>query len=167
MKKITITFLIALLPMMLLSQNNYQIIYEADSDGQVISGNIEDLLKAVQNGNPVRVGWTLEIQNSEGELKKLEHWTDTKFLTILDNNVYAQINSIYEQMTDFADPKGAMRFVNNQPDGWVAIISTSGIMRQKYRDILNGTEGMTQEEIDKMIKYLETSKVNTKWAVQN
>jgi hypothetical protein len=150
---------------MIFNQSNYQIIYEADANGKVISGNIGELLQAVQNGNPIRVGWTLKIQNGEGELKELEHWTDTKFLTIFDNMVYAQINSIYEQMTNFKDAKGAMRFVNNQPDGWVALISTSGIMRQKYRDVLAGTEGMSQEEIDKMIKYLETTKVNTKWAV--
>lgn len=140
MKNLTSTTLLILFPLILFSQNKYSVIYETDENGITVSGNIEDLKKAVQNGNPIRVGWTINLQNQEGVKKILEHWTDTKFLTILDGNVYAQINSIYEQMTDFEDSNGAIKFLDNQADGWVAIISTSGIMRQKYADVLKGTK---------------------------
>ena len=119
---------------------------------------------AIQNGNPIRVGWTLKLQNDKGDVKELEHWTDSKFLTIIDNNVYAQIHSIYQQMTDFNNPGGASKFLDNTPNGWVAIISTSGLMRQKYADILQWTEGMSKEEINAMVSEMETSKVKTKWA---
>lgn len=164
MKNLTITILLILFPLIIFCQNRYSVIYEADENGKIISGNIEELKKAVQNGSPIRVGWTIELQNQEGEKKILEHWTDTKFLTIVDNNVYAQINSIYEQMTDFKNLNGVVKFLDNHPDGWVAIISTSGIMRQEYANVLKGTDGMTQEQIAKMVNMMETSKVKTKWA---
>jgi hypothetical protein len=67
-------------------------------------------------------------------------------------------------MIDFKDPIGAIKFLDNQPDGWVAIISTSGIMRQEYSDILKVTEKMSQEQISKMVKMMKTSKVRTKWS---
>ncbi len=163
--KIHFLYLITLLlSVSVFGQNKYSIIYEADTNGKMISGNMNDLKVAIQNGNPIRVGWTLKLQNDKGETKELEHWTDAKFLTIIDNNIYAQIHSIYQQMTDFNDPSGASKFVDNQPDGWVAIISTSGIMRQKYADILKWTEGMSKEEINEMVKEMETSRVQTKWA---
>ncbi len=151
--------------LLLFGQQDFKVIYEADRNGNVVSGSIDSLKIAIRTGKPVRVGWTLEIRNSDGESKKLEHWTDSKFLTILDDNVYAQIHSIYEQMTSFQDNEGAMKFVDNQADGWVALISTSGIMRQKYADILKGTEGMSEEEIKTMVKAMETSRVHTMWAV--
>ncbi|KAA1245276.1 hypothetical protein [Aquimarina sp. RZ0] len=164
MKNQLLYLFISLLSMSIFSQSKYSIIYEADANGKLISGNINDLKTVVQNGNPIRVGWVLKLQNEKGEIKELEHWTDTKFLTIIDDNIYAQIHSIYQQMTDFNNPEGALKFLDNQPDGWVAIISTSGIMRQKYADILKWTEGMSKEEISEMVKEMETSRVRTKWA---
>jgi len=110
----------------------YTVVYEADRDGKRISGSLEDLLQHVRNGNPIRVGW--ELGKKGPGLQFLEHWTDAGFLTIHKEHVFAQIKSIYGQAT--SAPSVEVPFVNmlnNEPDGWVAILGTNGLMQQKFK----------------------------------
>lgn len=136
----------------------YEIVYEADPEGNAISGDRNQLLEYVQNGNPIRVGWTLKFKNPQtGKDASLQHWADAGFLTVINNHVFAQISSIYQQGPAFSDPPGVF-LVNNKPDGWVAIIGTTGVMRQKF----NPVDANIPED---MIKEMETMKVTTHWAV--
>lgn len=130
----------------------------------------------MQNGNPVRVGWVLKFKNPDpekDEIIEMQHWTDAGFVTTLKGHVFAQITSIYRQGPGISDPPSVF-LVNDKPDGWVAILSTTGVMRQKYTMGEEMTAqmkqsmkamGMTESEIKKEIDAMEVQNVITKWAV--
>ncbi|WP_346881338.1 hypothetical protein [uncultured Algibacter sp.] len=166
MKANRLILLLVLLPLLSLGQNNFSVVYEADENGKTISGNLDTLRESIQHGNPVRVGWLIKLQNFDKKVYTIEHWADAGFLTIVNKHVYAQLKPIYEQGINFETQESAVFLIDGKPNGWVSVISTSGVMKQKFRDILQGTEGMTKEEIDDMVKSLETTRVATKWAVQ-
>lgn len=156
------------------NNNNYSIIYEANSKGEVINGNLDLLVQYVQNGNPVRVGWVLEFKNPDpnsDEIIEMQHWADAGFITTLKGHVFAQISSIYQQGPAISSPPGVF-LVNDQPNGWVAILGTTGVMKQKYTrdpallDLLKKS-GLTDEEINTRLQEQETMNVHTKWAVLN
>ena len=46
-------------------ENAYAILYEADTEGEAISGSLEKLIEYVQNGNPIRIGWVLKFRHPE------------------------------------------------------------------------------------------------------
>ncbi|WP_350290663.1 hypothetical protein [uncultured Croceitalea sp.] len=168
--KHTFTFLIFLCSLSALSQSNYRVIFEADSKGKTISGKRQDLINYVQNGNPIRVGWVLNFKHPKTRnIVEMQHWTDAGFITTLDGHVFAQIKSIYQQGPSPYEPPSVF-LVDDKPNGWVAIIGTTGVMRQKYtRDEkmvkMMLDSGLSQEEVDKRLKDMEILNVRTKWAV--
>ncbi len=169
MKNIILLFVLLFLNLNY-SQNSYSIIYEADNEGQPITGSKEELLKYVQNGNPVRVGWVLKFKHPQNDsIIEMQHWADAGFITTLNNHVFTQISSIYQQGPSPSEIPSVF-LVNNKPNGWVAIIGTTGVMRQKYTQdkemiALMKKSGLSDEDIKKQAKELETMKVYTKWAV--
>ncbi len=153
------------------TENTYKIIYEADREGKKIAGNLEELINHVQNGNPIRVGWVLKFKDQQGgPAIEMQHWTDAGFITTLRGHVFAQISSIYQQGPSIGKPPGVF-LVNAKANGWVAILGTTGVMRQKYMrdeamvEMMKKT-GMTEDEVNKQLKDMEKMKVHTKWAVQ-
>lgn len=153
------------------TSNTYKIIYEADREGKKIAGDLEELMSHVQNGNPIRVGWVLKFKDPKGGADiEMQHWTDAGFITTLRGHVFAQINSIYQQGPFVGNPPGVF-LVSNKANGWVAIIGTTGLMRQKYMrdesmiDMMKKS-GMTEDEVNKQLKDMEKMKVHTKWAIQ-
>lgn len=152
------------------SQNAYSIIYEADKDGTAISGDRQELLKYVQTGNPIRVGWVLKFKHPNNDsIVEMQHWADAGFITTLNGHVFAQIKSIYQQGPAVSDPPGVF-LVNNKANGWVAILGTTGILRQKYTrdqsfiDMMKAS-GLTDVQVTEELKKQETMNVQTKWAV--
>jgi hypothetical protein len=153
------------------AQNSYSIIYEADREGKEIKGSLEQLMNHVQNGNPIRVGWVLKFKNPKDDSTiEMQHWADAGFITTLNGHIFAQIKSIYQQGPALTNPP-AVFLVNDKANGWVAIIGTTGVMKQKYMRDEEMTKmmkesGMTEKEIEERLKKMETMKVHTKWAVQ-
>lgn len=152
------------------AQNSYQVVCKIDSDGTVSRGSLEELVEFVRNGNPIRVGWELSFKTAGSqEVKSFEHWTDAGFVTIINGHVFAQISSIYQQGPSFKDPPSVF-LVDGKPNGWVAIIGTTGVLRQKFagNERLKASlkkAGLSEAEIQKQLKSMETMKVPTKWAV--
>lgn len=156
-------------------QSAYTVIYEADKDGNRISGNLKTLVQLVRSGNPIRVGWEMELLNpTDDSTYVLEHWSDAGFISIHQGHVFAQIPSIYGQGSSAVQPEfnqdPSMFLVNNKPDGWVAIVGTTGVLRQKMRrdetTISYMKEaGMTDAQIEEQLVKMETSTFKTKWAV--
>ncbi len=173
MKLLLLSMLLSLLTIDNYGQdlNQYEIIYEANHNGEPIKGDLETLVDYVQNGNPVRVGWVLQMGFSDPEKESIEmqHWVDAGFLTTIKGHVFAQISSIYQQGPMIGDPPGVL-LINGKPDGWVAIVGTTGILRQKFDgsesmiDIMRA-DGYSEEDIKKELKAMESQKVLTKWAV--
>lgn len=156
--------------MQLNAQQSYSVICEIDREGEIVSGSLLELSDYVKNGNPIRVGWVLHLKNpADGKAIELEHWTDAGFISLLKGHVFAQIKSIYQQGPSFVDPPGIF-LVNEKPNGWVAVIGTTGVMRQKFAqdDVIVQSmkaAGMTDAQIKKELSAMEVMKVRTKWAV--
>lgn len=153
------------------AQNSYTIVCEIDKKGKVVKGNLKALSSYVQEGNPIRVGWVLKFKDPrDGNVIEMQHWADAGFITTIKGHVFAQIKSIYQQGPSMSDPPGVF-LVSNKANGWVAIIGTTGIMKQKYtRDeemikMMKET-GMTDKQVENELKKMETMNVYTKWAVQ-
>jgi hypothetical protein len=156
-------------------ESAYKVIYEADKDGNRISGNLETLVQLVRSGNPIRVGWEMELLNPTDESTYiLEHWSDAGFISIHQGHVFAQIPSIYGQGSSAVQPEfnqdPSMFLVNNKAHGWVAIVGTTGLLRQKMlrdeRSISFMKEsGMTDEQVEEQLLKMETSNFKTKWAI--
>ncbi len=66
--------------------NPYKVIYTADQDGKVISGDREKLVEYANNGNPIRVGWDLHIK-AKDSVHTMTHWVDVGFITILEGHI--------------------------------------------------------------------------------
>lgn len=147
----------------------YKVVYEADREGKRISGSLEELVSYVRSGNPIRVGWELGKKDSAG-IARLQHWTDAGFLTVIKGHVFGQISSIYGQGTSAPDIDIPAVHIFDEPDGWVAVIGTTGVLRQKFKTdqvILDAYKkmGLNDEEIEKQLKAQETSNFVTRWAV--
>lgn len=147
----------------------YEIIYEADKGGNRISGSLEGLANYVDQGNPIRVGWELELRFPDTTVV-LKHWSDAGFLSVHMGHVFGQIPSIYGQGFSVPSTPAQMTLTNGEPHGWVSIIGTNGVMKQKSKPDSGMIDffkqrGMTDEQIAEELKKRETSKVKTKWAV--
>jgi len=139
-------------------RDSFTVLYEADANGKQIAGSLEALIDAIHNGNQVRVGWTLTFADPvSGDPIEMEHWTEASFITILQGHVFAQVQSIYQQGPGIGDPPSVF-LVNNQANGWVAILGTTGVMRQKYNE-------SDMQIPEAMRKEMETMRVPTRWAV--
>ncbi|PQJ79098.1 hypothetical protein [Polaribacter porphyrae] len=115
--------------------NACKVIYEADKNGKTVSGNLAKLKEYVQNGNPIRVGWSLKFPNplKKNEIIEMEHWTDAGFVTTLQGHVFVQVKSIFQQGSMIANPPG-VSLVDDRANSWVGIIGTTGVMRQKFAE---------------------------------
>ncbi len=163
-----IIFLLLLSAEFLLGQSSYNVVYHADQEGKALSGSLEELISHVNNGNPIRVGWELSFLHPETKEKRtLVHWTDAGFVSVWGGHVFAQIKPIFQQGPGMDMPPSIF-LSNYKPNGWVAILSTTGTMRQKYASdpemIAYLEESMTKEEAEKFLKEQETMTVITKWA---
>ncbi|OEK06247.1 hypothetical protein [Roseivirga misakiensis] len=149
-------------------KGTYQVVYEADKEGNRISGSLGELLEYVRNGNLVRVGWELGKKGPGQNV--IEHWTDAGFITIVKGHVFAQISSIYAQGTSAPSIEIPFVRISDEPDGWVSVIATTGVMHQKFKRTQEMVDafkrmGLTDKEVDEQFKKQEQSKVPTKWAV--
>ncbi|MDT7831078.1 hypothetical protein RQM59_01735 [Flavobacteriaceae bacterium S356] len=150
----------------------YKVIYEADRKGNAISGSLEELIKYVNNGNPIRVGWSLAMQMPDKEVIEMWHWTDANFITTLNGNVFAQVKGIFQQGPSFsASGTASVVLVSDaSANSWVGIIGTTGVMHQKFAESKTMTKmykdmGYSDEKIKEEYKKQETMKFKTKWTV--
>lgn len=152
------------------TSNSYSIVLTTNKEGEVITGSREKLIEYINNGSPLRIGWDLHI-HAKDSIYTMTHWTDAGFITILEGHVFAQIKSIYVQGPKHPkkDEVASVFLNNDEPNGWVAIIGTTGVMRQKFKKdeemIAYLRKTMNEKEIEKFLKDMEVEKVPTKWAV--
>ncbi len=96
----------------------WELAYSHDESGQAISGSKQALIDAVRNGHAVRIYWSG---------RTVEHLADSFFLTILDGEVFAQIEAIQGQNPSLDPP--SIEFRDNL---WRAIFSTNGDRALKW-----------------------------------
>lgn len=142
------------------SQSLYKVIYEADNEGNRLSGDLDLLIELVNNGNPVRVGWEL-IQKWPDSTTVMTHWTDGGFVTTQRGHVFAQIEGIFGQGVAHISSETPAVFLSTAiPNSWVAVIGTTGVLTSKF-----AKQDWMNDLTDEQIKSMETMKVKTKWAV--
>ena len=98
------------------SAEEWRLILHVDKDGKTIEGDKGPLINTIRKGYPVRVGFAG---------RTVEHVTDAGFLTILNGEVYAQIDSIITQQPSKEFSTLGFRDVNKS---WRAILSTKGTL---------------------------------------
>jgi hypothetical protein len=82
--------------------DGWTLLYANDENGNRVSGDLGKLISAVRNGEPIRIGWTIEDPTNKS--LKVEHFADAKFVTILsDSIVFAQIDPIVGQTPSIKD----------------------------------------------------------------
>lgn len=141
------------------SVGQYQIIYEADREGNRISGSLEKLIELVDNGNPVRVGWEL-VSKWPDTVTVMRHWTNGGFVTTLRGHVFAQIPAIFGQGFSHIDSPPGIFLSTDIPNSWVAVVGTNGALLSKFKK-QEWMNEIPKEELKKM----EQMKVKTLWAV--
>ncbi len=152
------------------SNGAYEVVFEADKDGKTIYGSRQKLIEYINNGNPVRLGWMIGLRHAiTKEPINMVHWSDAGFITVIGEHAFAQIRPINQQGPAIRDIP-AVFLVDFSPNSWVAIIGTTGVMKQKYKPSNEFTNMMKdaypdEKERAKKIIEMETKKVSVKWAV--
>jgi len=104
-----------------------KVLVKTNTEGKVIEGSIESLIQAIQEGNNIRVGWSLDF-NKDGK-PNVEHLVDAKFLTILSGHVFNQIDPIFAQAPNAKIPQIQ---IGNNDIKWTAVIGTNGVLMSRF-----------------------------------
>jgi len=104
-----------------------KILLKTDSEGKVSQGSIEALIKAIQAGTSIRVGWEFDI-NNDG-IMEVEHWIDAGFLTIMNGHVFNQIEPIYQQIPKMDIPQIE---INASSVMWTGVVGTNGKLLSRF-----------------------------------
>lgn len=103
--------------------DDWQLLYSVNKDGTA-QGDKQALIDAVRAGQEIRVGWGVFWQYKDGSEGGVEHVADSKFLTIFEGDLYAQVDSILPQR-----PRpGQGEILLNSPNGerWTGMVNTKG-----------------------------------------
>jgi len=108
----------------------WYLVYENNSAGKKVTGSKDDLKKAIDQGCPVRLAWTVNLSDSS----QIRHLTDASFLSVHVDEVFAQVEEIVRQIPQRKKPMINLDTLHNLK--WHAIIGTTGEMRSTF----SGTE---------------------------
>lgn len=111
-------FVLLLLPSP--SYADWQLVYSHDKTGKVIQGEKQKLINFVKKGHPVRIVWPIR--------DNFMHMMDAGFITLMNGEVFAQVNSIIRQIPDKETRQFILLDAEKQSE-WHAILSTTGEIR--------------------------------------
>ncbi len=115
------------------AQDNWRLVYENDENGNAVKGSLDELIALIRSGEEVRISWG--GQSPDDPIRKVEHFADAKFLTIMsDRTVQAQIDPITGQTPDFDDQ--SISFKENLE--WSMIASSNGKTDRMMRNPITG-----------------------------
>ncbi|GAA4274272.1 hypothetical protein GCM10022258_35680 [Aquimarina gracilis] len=114
-------------------KSDWKLIYHNDKDGKTIEGKITHLIEAVRQGKKIRIYWSSQRKNDT--TKKVEHFAEAKFLTVLsDTIVFAQIDPIIGQTPSFE--KQTIQLKENLE--WSLIAASNGKSDTMMRNVITG-----------------------------
>ena len=141
-------------------------IFKTDLEGKIISGSVDQLVKEIQQGAEIRVGWQHDL-DKDGE-PDLEHWIDANFISILGGHVFTQIDPIYRQSPKMEVPQVE---ITTSEMKWTGIIGTNGKLVSRYiipnmDKLLENTSD--EKLIQKLMKQVELREriVSTIWVAR-
>lgn len=98
-----------------------------ESDGRVSQGSKDGLKAAVSAGDPIRIGLGLDLDIDGGV--DLTHWADALFVTLWENDVFAQLPPIHRQ----SPRRGASDVeLSDEHAVWWSSIGTNGLWRGRF-----------------------------------
>jgi len=113
------------------SNQGWQRVFQNDENGEALYGDKSLLIDAVRHGYPVKIGWGGN---------RVEHVAEAGFLTILEGEVFAQINSIIGQAPRIDGDTVMIRF--RPQNKWTKIAGTNGystgLMTDYFADTIAG-----------------------------
>ncbi|WP_299431834.1 hypothetical protein [uncultured Aquimarina sp.] len=127
----------------------WQMVYANDDKGNALSGDLNDLKKAVRQGCEIRVGWGIYNEYKKDGLKlvvQVEHTAEAQFLTISKGHVFAQLSKIMGQAPSRELPHLSLVKTHH----WYSILGTTGKMTQVYLD---------HSDVDKSDEYIDDVKM--------
>lgn len=108
----------------------WRMVYAVDSAGKPTFGQKQDLLAAVRAGLPIRVGWGITWRLSDGTAGGVEHVAEATFLTIHQDEVFAQIAPILGQAPDARSPAITLGIGGDRL--WYALLDTTGRLQGQF-----------------------------------
>jgi len=96
----------------------WQLAYAHDAAGEAQEGSKEALVNAIINGKPVRVYWAG---------RRVQHTIDATFLTVLEDEVFAQMRPITAQKPS-VDPAA----ITLRDGTWQTVFATNGDRALKW-----------------------------------
>ncbi len=102
-----------------------------EPDGTISAGSKAALRQAVEAGRAIRVGWALDF-NNDGRVD-LVHWANASFLTVLGDEVYAQIPPIREQGGARKGDKVVIQLAESSRR-WYGLLGTNGVLEGAFDD---------------------------------
>lgn len=112
------------------------LMYRNDDNGNSMFGDKDQLIEAVRNGLPVRIGFG--SRGSTDSTKSIEHVTNAHFLTISNGKeVFAQIEPIIGQYPVLENDSLSITFRQNI--NWSIIVGTNGFSDRLSTDYLTDT----------------------------
>ncbi|AXT51237.1 hypothetical protein D1818_10515 [Aquimarina sp. BL5] len=137
----------------------WQVIYSNDNEGNALSGDIDNLKKAVRQGCEIRVGWGQYSEYKKDGLTgvfAVEHTADAQFLTINKGHVYAQLSRIMGQA-----PSRERHHINLvKTHYWQSVLGTTGEMTQVYLDHSDVNKSDDYSDNVKVIWYVNRNDCN-------
>lgn len=94
------------------SSGSWRLVYAHEGGGKAVEGSKDALLSAIRAGKPVRVYFGMG---------RVEHTVDAGFITILQDEVFAQIRPITGQKPDVDPARITLR-----DSTWQTVLATNG-----------------------------------------
>lgn len=111
----------------------WQLVYQNDFNGNLVSGSKKELVAAMKKGSPIRVSWG----GTEEDGSSWIEFAEPVFTTIInDTAVVVQFPMSFIQ-TSYTDPDQAF-LQTNPPTGWRALMSTTGQYHQFHYNLESG-----------------------------
>ncbi len=109
-----------------LCAQNFEIVLEIDQNGETTQGSKLNLIDKVCQGQFVRVAW--ELDRDDDGISEIEHGVYAAFITIIGENVFAQLEWIYQQ---FPSKDRTSVKLSDSGNKWVATIGTDGNLQSR------------------------------------
>jgi len=112
--------------------NRWKLTYANNGKGES-KGDIQNLIDAVRKGNRIRIYWYGARKNDK--TKKVEHFAEAKFLTIMsDTLVFAQIDPIIGQTPKYDEQTISLK----ENIEWTLIAASNGKSESMTRNTTTG-----------------------------
>ncbi len=104
------------------------LLYETTFD-KTPSGSKPELIAAVDRGEQIRLGWELDFDGDGA--RDIAHWSDAAFLTVFEDEVFAQVDAIHAQRPVRGSKSVALP---TEFAEWRGMLSTTGALSGAFSD---------------------------------